>query len=156
MHAIWDFILTYGQWFLVPAVGAFAVWIAKHMDKEGEAYLMTEIEMLHDKINATEVGSAIDADDAIIHILESYIPEVVHEFDETIKTEVSNGHISSLDWIDLGKRLWTKAKTEVCDGAVNYWEASGKKDAEAIAALVAKKFFYKQSALQKGLIVPHD
>ncbi len=156
MQTILSFFATYGHWFVIAAIGPIVLWIAKHLDKEGEAYLMTEIEILHDKINATEVGSAIDADDAIIHILESYIPEMIHEFDDTLKTEVSNGHISSLDWVELGKKLWAKGKTEICDGAVNYLEASGKKDAEAIAALIAKKFFHKQSALQKGLIVPHD
>lgn len=156
MHAIIDFVYLHSIWGGIALVGFAAVHIAKWLDTKGVDFVMEELEALRAELHSNDITSQLDASDAVVNILESYIPEVIHEFDDTIKIEVQNGCISSLDWVKLGKDLWAKGKTEVCDGAVNYWKVSGHKDEEALSAIVAKKYFHKQAALQKGLIVPHN
>lgn len=123
---------------------------------KGVECVHTRLEHLRSEINANEIGAQIQADDAIVDLLEGYIPELIHGLDTTIQTEISQGKFSSLDWKVLGANLWAKGRAEIETAAANYMKTSGEKDGEVLAALVAKKFFLKQSALQKGLIVPHN
>lgn len=117
--------------------------------------LKAELEKLRADLHANPVTDQLAASDAIVNILEEFIPEVINGLDETIKVEISTGKISSLDWKALGATLWAKGRSEIETGVTNYMQVSGEKDGEVLAAIVAKKFFMKQSALQKGLIVPH-
>lgn len=135
----------------IPAISYGITWL----DARGAEFVRAECEKLRAQLRANPVAAQLAASDALVNILESFLPECIHEMDETIKTEISLGKISSLDWKNLGDSLWAKARAEVETGVVNYMQVSGEKDGAVLAALVAKKFFMKQSALQKGLIVPH-
>ncbi len=133
---------------LVPS----ALKIVNLIETKGVEWVHTSLEHLRSQINSNEIAAQIQADDAIIDILEDYLPEVIHEMDGVIQNEISVGKFSSLDWTKLGEALWAKGRAEIETGTKNYMEASGEKDGKVIAALVARKFFTKQAALQKNLI----
>ncbi len=136
---------------IVPSVIKTLTWLRA----KGDEYVIGKLEHLRSEINANNIAAQLQADDAIINILESFLPELINELDDTIQREISTGKISSLDWTDLGARLWAKGRAEVETGVTNYMAVSEEQDGKVIAALVAKKFFLKQAALQKGTIVPH-
>lgn len=151
-----------GHWMALLAFLSAAVLVptAKKlltlMTTKGFEWVETSLEHLRTEINNNEVAAQLQADDAIITILESYLPEVIHELDSTLQTEIKNGKFSSLDWNALGASLWAKGRAEIEVGYTNYMETSGEKDGKIIAALVSRKFFTKQAALKKDLIVPHE
>lgn len=118
--------------------------------------LKGELEKLRMALHANPVTDQLAASDAIVNILEDYLPEVILELDDTIKVEISNGKISSLDWKSLGASLWAKARAEIETGVTNYMQTSGEKDGEVLAAIVAKKYLTKQAVIQKGIIVTHN
>ncbi len=118
----------------------------------GLEWIHAKLEYLRTEINKNELAAQVQADDAIITILQEFIPEVIHELDDTVQKEIQAGRFTSLDWNKLGEALWAKGRAEIETGVQNYMEKSGEKDGKIIAALVARKFFTKQAALQKGLI----
>lgn len=157
MQAIETFFATYWVHVVVLFGAAFVgKKVVNWLEAHGTAFITQELERVRTASNATSIGSQIAVDDAIVNILESYLPEVIRDLDATIQTEISTGHISSLDWKSLGTSLWAKARAEFEAAAVDYMKLSGEKDGEVLASIVAKKFFMRQSALQKGLIVPHN
>ncbi len=125
-------------------------------DNWTEDYLHGKLEAFRADLHANEITSQLAASDALCNILESFLPEVLHGLEDTAKTEISQGKISSLDWTDLGKQLWAKARAEAEAGITNYMHESGEKDGEVLAAIFTKKYLMKQAALQKGLLVPHN
>lgn len=157
MQAILNFFSNYWVHGLVLSGIVFAAnRISSWLDKDGVTVVDAELEKLRAQLHANPVAGQLAASDALVNLIEGYIPELIHGLDSTIQTEISTGKISSLDWKTLGSSLWSKARAEVEAGVVDYMKVSGEKDGEVLAALVAKKFFMKQAALQKGLIVPHN
>ncbi len=157
MQFIQNFLSLYWAHIVIVGVVAYAAKaVVDWMEAHGTGYITQELERVRTECDSTSIGSQLAIDDAVIKLLESYIPEVIHDMDETIKVEISSGHIALLDWKVLGTSLWAKARAEFEASAVDYMRTSGEKDGAVLAAIVAKKFFMRQSALQKGLIVPHN
>ncbi len=157
MQFIQTFFSNYWVHMVVIALMvASAKGVVGFLDTRGLDLVKSELEKLRAQLHANPIAGQLAASDALVNILQDFLPEVIHELDDTIKAEIQLGKISSLDWNALGASLWAKARAEAEAGVMNYMQASGEKDGEVLAAIVAKKFFMKQSALQKGLIVPHN
>lgn len=156
MNTILTFLSSYWPHLIIMAaiVPAISYGITR-LDARGAEFVKAECEKLRAQLHTNPVTAQLAASDALVDLMESYIPEVISELDAIIKTEISTGKISSLDWKNLGISLWSKARAEAETGIVNYMQVSGEKDGAVLAAIVAKKFFMKQSALQTGLILPH-
>ena len=155
MQTVLNFISNYWVHAIVITGGVVVIHKFLHwLENDSIAFIKSELESLRAKINENPVASQLAIDDAIINTLQSYLPEVIHGLDETIKKELQVGKISSLDWKELGASLWAKARAEIETGTVNYMRESGEADGKIIAEIVAKKFFMKQAALQQGTIVP--
>ncbi len=157
MEWITVFLSSYWVHIVVVAAGlpALKYGLTWMRDKSAQ-FIRDELEKFRAHINTNPVANQLEIDDALITLFESYIPECITELDGVIQTEISTGKISSLDWKRFGESIWAKANSEVTASAVDYMKASGEKDGKVLAAIIAKKFFMKQAALQKGLIVPHN
>ncbi len=134
-------------------VGAKVIaWISGWLDGQGAAFVGKELEKLREKSNSNSVLSQIQADDAVVSILESTIPDVLHEATDNIKADLADGKIDSVEWKDIGAKLWAKSKEHIQGGANDYLKNSSFSDGAAIAAIIAKRFFTKQKAQKDGLI----
>ncbi len=152
-----DFFATY--WPHLIAIIGMIVGGSKlitYVDNWSEDYLHGKLEAFRAEMHANEITSQLAASDALVSILEDFLPEVLHGLEDTVKSEISQGKFSSLDWTDLGKSLWAKARAEAETGITNYMHESGEKDGEVLATIFAKKYLLKQAALKKGLLVPHN
>ncbi len=144
-----------GGWLIL--VGIVVVpcvqWGVKWLDGKGAEFVKTELEALRKKMNENSVLSQISADDAIIDILESTIPDVLAEVNTEVHDHILNGRITSIDWAQFGRNLWTKAKEHIVGGANDYLKNSSFQDGEKLAAMIAQRFFNTQKMAAKGLIV---
>lgn len=139
---------------LSGAIGIqFFSFIAEWLNTKGSEFVHDELEKLREKLNSNSILGQIAADDAVIDILESAIPDVLHEATDDVRTALADGKIDSVEWKDIGNKLWSKTKDHIQGGTHDYLEASSFEDGVAIATKVAKQFFTTQKAQADGLIV---
>ena len=157
MQVILDFFSNY--WVHLVVLGAVTAagpkvidWIQNGVKEK----IFNELEQLRADLNSNPVLEQLKIDDKIIDIFESYIPEVLHELEDTMKNELTIGKFSLMDWKSLGVSLWAKARAEIEAGAVDYMKTSGEQDGEVLASVILKKFVMKQAAIKQGLIDPHS
>ena len=72
--------------------------------------VIAKLEELRVASNSNPVLAQLKIDDAIINIMESYIPEVLHELEDTAKSQLATGNFSAIKWKELGVSLWAKAR----------------------------------------------
>ncbi len=153
MSAIWDFLLAHWSAILLGGVGAYGLrWVIGFVDGKGIAYLSTELEKLRVFSNSTAIGAQIQCDDAIINVLESTLPDVLHTLDEDILKALAAGNIGAINWKQIGIELYAKAKGQIQGGVNDYLKNSSFKDGEALAEMIAKRFFVTQRLASKGVI----
>lgn len=128
-------------------------WASKWLDGKGVDFVKAELEKLRTKMNENSILSQIQADDAVINILEACLPDVVHELGADVQQALADGKIDKADWVMIGTKVWEKAKPQIQGGANDYIKASSFSDGAAIAQIIAKRFFVKQSLAVKGVIV---
>jgi hypothetical protein len=135
-------------------VGAKIIgFIADWLNGKGAEFVHEKLENLQTKLNENSILSQISADDAVIDILEQAIPDVLHEATDDVRAALADGKIDSVEWKDIGAKLWAKSKDHIQGGANDYLKSSSFADGAAIAAIVAQRFFKKQKAQKDGLIV---
>ncbi len=153
MQAIWDFIVAH--WAVIITSGVVTYGVTKLIgwaDSKGLQFLIAEMEKLRALSNSNNVLSQLKCDDALIDLVEQILPESVHDADEAVKTALAAGDIHKVDWTALGKDIWSKAKAHVVGGANDYLKNSSFSDGEALAAMIAKRFFITQKVAASGLI----
>jgi hypothetical protein len=139
--------------FLAGGVGFKIVkWASQWLDTKGVEFVTKELQQLQKKLNENSMLGQTQADDALIGIAEHALPEVMHELSSTLQKDLADGRIDTADWKDIGKRIWVKIEPQVRGGANDYLKNSSFQDGEALATMVAKRFFALQSAQKKGLV----
>ncbi len=127
-------------------------WVAGWIEGHGATFVKAELDKVQTKLNENSILGQISADDAVIGILEDAIPEVLHEATTDVTTALADGKIDSVEWKDIGAKLWAKARSHIQGGANDYLLHSSFQDGTAIAAIVAKRFFIKQKLQKDGVI----
>lgn len=151
-------MLDFMKWELVgPILLGVAVvpivrWIAGWISGKGVELVQEELKKLQTKLNENGVLGQIQADDALIAICEHALPEVVHDLTEDIQKALADGKIDKVEWAAIGRKVWDKVKDQVRGGTNDYLKNSSFTDGEALAAMVAKRFFSLQLAQKKGLV----
>ena len=130
----------------------FFSWISSWMDGKGKDWINDRFQTLQAKLNSNTLLAQIQADDAMVKILEAAIPEIVLEISETSQGDLKDGRFDVVDWMGIGKRLWERVKPQVEGGAHDYLKASSFQDGVVLATWVAQRFFKRQAAAQKGLV----
>jgi len=127
-------------------------WLSTWMDGKGKDWVTERFEKLQEKMNSNTLLAQIQADDAVIKILEASIPEIILEISETAQNDLKNGKFDAVDWVGIGKQLWERVKPHVEGGKNDYLKESSFKDGQVLAAWVLQKWFKKQEAAKKGLV----
>lgn len=128
-------------------------WVAKWIDGKGVDFVKMEVEKLRSMSNATSIGSQIQADDAVVNILENMLPIVTHELDDDLKALLASGDLTKVPWNEIGARLWSAAKGQIEGGVNDYMKTSSFADGAAIAQVVAKKFFMQNQLHKDGIVI---
>ena len=152
----WSHLLTWQNIALLlgGVVGAKVIaYLASWVDGKGLELVRTELEKLRSKMNEQSILSQISADDAVIDILESTIPDVIHEAGIGVTDALADGKIDAVEWKSIGAKLWDKSKAHIQGGANDYLKNSSFQDGAAIAEVVAKRYFVKQKLQKDGVIV---
>lgn len=130
----------------------FFSWISSWINGKGKDWVNERFQSLQEKMNANTLLAQIQADDAMVKILEATIPEIVLEISETAQGDLKDGRFDVVDWMGLGKRLWERVKPQVEGGAHDYLKASSFQDGVVLSGWVLQRFFKRQAAAQKGLV----
>jgi len=127
-------------------------WLSSWINGKGKDWVNERFQSLQEKMNANTLLAQIQADDAMVKILEATIPEIVLEISETAQGDLKDGRFDVVDWMGLGKRLWERVKPQVEGGAHDYLKASSFQDGVVLSGWVLQRFFKRQAAAQKGLV----
>jgi len=127
-------------------------WISSWLKDSGKEWIAERFEKLQDLINKNSIMAQIQADEAVMKILEAAIPEVLAEIADTAKKDLQDGKFGKEDWDGLGTRLWEISKPHIYGGKNDYLKESSFEDGRVLAAMVMKKFFNKKKAKKEGLI----
>jgi hypothetical protein len=127
-------------------------WVSGWIDGKGKEWINEHFAQLQEKLNSNALLAQIQADDAVIGILEASIPEVLLELSDTAQNDLKNGKFDAVDWQGIGTRLWARVQPQVMGGVHDYLKASSFKDGAVVAAWVMQRFFKKQEAAKKGLV----
>lgn len=149
---------TWWHWVALILVGTVArpvvEWLSGWIDGKGAKFVKDELTKVQAKLNENTLLGQIHADDAVIGVLQSVIPEVLHDLTEATKTAIQNGQLHTVDWKAMGVQIWDKAKPQIVAGEHDYLEHSSFEDGATIAAVIAERFFKTQKAQKDGLLVP--
>lgn len=154
MQTILDFLKDHWVGLITGTLGLLALqWVTNLLTGEKAAsFVRAELEKLRVYSNAHEVMAQIQADDALINICEAAIPLVLHDLGDETHQAIAAGNILAVDWKAFGQKLYGEVKDQVEGGLNNYLKTSSFSDGEALAAMIAKKFFITQKMAAKGLI----
>lgn len=126
-------------------------WISSWIDGKGQVWVHERFTKLQETINTNSVMSQIQADDAVLKIVEAAIPEVLHEIADTAQKDLADGKFDAVDWSGLGARLWLKVKPQIEGGKNDYLKNSSFADGQAVATMIIQRWFKKKLAAKKGL-----
>jgi len=128
-------------------------WISGWVNGKGAEIVHERLTELQSKINQNTVAGQIQADDAIINILQNTIPLVIAELTKDVTEAMKDGKITDEEWKEIASKLWEAAKPQIVGGANDYLENSSFSDGKVVAEMVFKRFFARQKVMQQGFKV---
>ena len=145
---IWSFLTGILAGGLLTRVGTF---IADWFSGKGAELVGEKLNAFGEKLNQNALLGQIQADDAVIKILEKAVPDVMAELAENLRTDLKDGKLDAQNWENIAQELWKKAEPQIKGGAMDYLKHSSFGDGKVIAAEVFKRMVNKKKAEAAGL-----
>lgn len=115
-------------------------WFADFATQGGQKKLVDLLGEALKKSNDTAVGAQIQADDAMVKILESVIPIIMNSLSENLKNDLKNGKLDKDQWDHIYALTWAKVQPVVVGGANDYLKKSSWTDGIVVAKFVWEKW----------------